>query len=90
MITTIITGLRNEQAAGAQHFLEFAERLDEHMDALQAQINDMATLKAWALDCARARTEAIDALIGPPAEVVASGMGGSPPASQEAAPADVT
>jgi hypothetical protein len=64
MITELIAALKAEQLEGAAHAGEIGERIDEHIAALQSQMNDLATLKAWVLDSARVRAEAFDGLIG--------------------------
>ncbi len=65
MLTQFAAVLAAEQREGNLQAEEFVARLDAH-------IRDLETLKAWVLDSARLRSQAIGSLIGdeaPAAEV---------------------
>ena len=57
MITTIVQALAAERTEGNDHAEQLVARIDSH-------IRDLETLKAWIMDSARLRAEAIDSLIG--------------------------
>ena len=57
MLNTIHIALLTERDAGNEAASEFVARIDAH-------IRDLETLKAWVLDSAKVRAEAIDTLIG--------------------------
>lgn len=73
MLTSLVSALAAEKTEGDEFAREMAARLDAH-------IRDLQTLRAWVMDSAKVRAEAIDALIG----------GGVPPEAPKPALRDRT
>lgn len=73
MLNTLHIALVTERDAGNDAASDFVARIDAH-------IRDLETLKAWVMDSAKVRAEAIDALIG----------GGVPPEAPKPAMRDRT
>lgn len=79
MLTNIIAAMKAEQAHGAANAADFADRLALHIESLEEHaraiqdlhadacrlITDTRTLRAWALEEAKERVTAVDAIIGP-------------------------
>lgn len=73
MLTSLVSALAAEKVEGNEFAADVAARIDAH-------IRDLETLKAWVMDSAKVRAEAIDALIG----------GGVPPEAPKPALRDRT
>lgn len=81
MLTQFAAVLAAEQREGNLQADEFVARIDAH-------IRDLETLKAWVLDSARLRSQAIGSLIGDEAPAPAAEVAPEMPASDPAPEAD--
>lgn len=77
-LTAIVNELKAEQGAGNDMAAQLCERIDAH-------IRDLETLKAWIRDAARARSMALDGMLGGNAPVPAPAVVAAAELQDEAA-----